>query len=521
MRKAKENRKERGIALLTVLLFLLLLSALAVGLMYMSSTDTQINSNFRAEQGAYFAARAGLEEMRDRMATYNANTIYTQLPTVAPTTTSAASIIYLVNEGNKAGSVSPWSTSNAYMDTELCHEGFSGLGLSSLSPDVPCASVPSSGSYTKITSQLPFNGTSAAVPFKWVRLTLKQANSVQNYAVEQGNKTSTTLVCWNGSYELIMSGTSCSGMSPSTNPVYLITALAVTNTGGRKMEQAEVALQPSQPFLYGLFATGNGCSAVSLSGNVSTDSYTTANGGTYATTNTTTGGDVGAVGNVSANGSVSIGGSVGSVNYPASTGACPGNAFTTVGGAGMVSNSNNKVLSIPTITIPTPVIPSTSGPAESDPGTLSAGNYGDITIKHGTTTLSGGTYNVNSLTVSANGVLAVTGTVTINVQGSGNSTPVDLEGKGVSNPSGIAQNLQINYAGTGTLKITGGSTGYMVVDAPNGTVSIGGNSDIFGAIVGGTINNFGTAKFHYDKNTKSPVPVNAYYTLISFRELYY
>jgi hypothetical protein len=288
------------------------------------------------------------------------------------------------------------------------------------------------------------------------------------------------------------------------------------------MVQGEVALTPAQPFLWGMFATGNGCGAVSLSGNVSTDSYTSAGGGTYASTHTSTGGDVGANGNVSANGSVSIGGSVGSSAYAAVTGACPGSAFTTVGGAGMVSNSNNIVETIsPAPVIPTPAIPHTTGPAESDSGTLSPGNYGDVTIKHGVTTLSSGTYNINSLTISANGSLAVTGAVTLNVVGSGNSSPIDLEGGGVANSSGIAQNLQINYAGTGTVTITGGSSAYLVLLAPNASVALKGNSDIYGAIVGNQINTSGTPKFHYDKATKSPVPSSTYYSLITFRELFY
>ncbi len=57
--------------------------------------------------------------------------------------------------------------------------------------------------------------------------------------------------------------------------------------------------------------------------------------------------------------------------------------------------------------------------------------------------------------------------------------------------------------------------------SPNATVTLRGNVDIYGSIIGNTINNAGTPGFHYDNNLKSPVPSNSYYSLISFRDLPY
>ena len=54
-------------ALLLVLLTLFLLSAIGLGMLYMSNTETVVNSNYRDTQLAFFAMRGGLEEMRDRM----------------------------------------------------------------------------------------------------------------------------------------------------------------------------------------------------------------------------------------------------------------------------------------------------------------------------------------------------------------------------------------------------------------------------------------------------------------------
>ena len=82
MRKRKLRNQERGMALLIALLALLLVSAIGMGLMYMSTTETSINANYRDTQQAFFAMRAGLEEMRDRMR-INAVSPLT-VPTVMP-----------------------------------------------------------------------------------------------------------------------------------------------------------------------------------------------------------------------------------------------------------------------------------------------------------------------------------------------------------------------------------------------------------------------------------------------------
>src|SRR4051794_23396190 len=61
------RHREHGIALLLSVLALLLLSAVAVGMIYMASTENSIAANFKSEETEYFAARAGVEEVRDRM----------------------------------------------------------------------------------------------------------------------------------------------------------------------------------------------------------------------------------------------------------------------------------------------------------------------------------------------------------------------------------------------------------------------------------------------------------------------
>ena len=204
--KKKIKNPEAGVAMIMALLALLVLSAIAAGLVYMTNTETLVNSNYRSEQVAYFAAKAGMEEARDRMMLnlpggyYFSNMAPNPLPTTAPTDNNGG-VLYIVNEGNQPGTVQPWVAGNAYMDDEICHDGYALSGVPSggnlPDPDVHCTSgqLPSGSSgsggpgpgggtwWQSTTSQLPYNGTAAALPFKWVRVSLKLNGSVQNYLV--------------------------------------------------------------------------------------------------------------------------------------------------------------------------------------------------------------------------------------------------------------------------------------------------------------------------------------------------
>src|SRR4029077_19794268 len=338
--KAKHSKcnPESGVALLFALFTLLLLSAIAASLVFMTNTDPSVNNNDRSERVSSFAAKAGMEEVRDRMAALNTAA---KLPTTFPP--AAGSVLYVLNEGAAPGTVRPWVAGNTYMDDEMCHD-FAVVQGQQPAPNVRCTTAPSSALLVAgtlaapVTSNYPWAGTSAALRYKWVRVTLKQSNSVQLYPV---NGAVTTQVCWNGSTEVLLNGAAtCQTMSPSTNPVYMITSLAASSSGTtRRMVQTEVALSPAQPFPYGLFATGTTCPALTFSGggnsDPATDSYNSAAGGTYAGTQANTLGDVGANGGVSLSGHSMIGGAVAVPSLaPVPPNPCPGGDYITSGSAG-------------------------------------------------------------------------------------------------------------------------------------------------------------------------------------------
>jgi len=125
-------------ALLLALLALLIASAVGLGLMYMSSTESLITSNYRDSQLAFFAMRAGLEEGRDRIRTNSTSPV--TIPTLYPGG-GAGSIVYITNPSSAADPVLPAVATNAYFDDELCHEYFSTLSITQAPVTIPCGST--------------------------------------------------------------------------------------------------------------------------------------------------------------------------------------------------------------------------------------------------------------------------------------------------------------------------------------------------------------------------------------------
>jgi hypothetical protein len=99
---------------------------------------------------------------------------------------------------------------------------------------------------------------------------------------------------------------------------------------------------------------------------------------------------------------------------------------------------------------------------------------------------------------------------------------LDLSGNSVNNQTLNANQFQINYGGNGSINVTGNaSTSYFILNAPNAGVKITGNGDIFGAVLGKTIQDSGNGGFHYDKSANLAPPSTGALQLISFRHIPY
>jgi Tfp pilus assembly protein PilX len=225
MKINQQHRKsERGIALLIAMMAVLLITAVGVGMIYMSNLESTISANFRDEQVAFFASRAGIEEVRDRLRASATSSLSASLPSALPGSNSG--ILYVLNPAG-GETVAPWTATNAYADTEICSE-------------VTCLSGIPTGSpwYTSSSASTTY-AAAPVLTWKWVRITVKTNKTSAGRSVD-GTATANR-VCWSSTSEVVTALATCG----SNTPVYVATALAITSSGTRRMVQAE--LTPSSP----------------------------------------------------------------------------------------------------------------------------------------------------------------------------------------------------------------------------------------------------------------------------------
>jgi hypothetical protein len=237
----KQNRKhrERGIALLVAIFVLLLVTAIGAGMILLTNTDLNISSNFRDEQTAFFAAKAGMEEVRDRFRTGSNGSLNASLPANLPGNANA--FLYVLNPANNEADT-PWITNgNAYPDTEVCSE-ITNMGLACAgNPAVP----PGGGWYTQTTANAAYAPASGPLTWKWTRINLKtnktSSGTASQSTVDGNVGDNAQLVCWTGTNEMATAQPTCAQAGIGFQPVYVMTALAVTPSGSRRMIQAEAS----------------------------------------------------------------------------------------------------------------------------------------------------------------------------------------------------------------------------------------------------------------------------------------
>ena len=451
--------RQRGVALVAVMLTLLLVTAMAAAILILGNTETSTSSNFSDEQRAFFSAKAGIEEARDRLVSSYTTSGYplTTLPTTLPGSGSTG-VLYLLNPINSSETVAPWCAGSSsssgvsaacqkqYPDDELCNEALAGstsgvTGSITCTTDSTTGKKYASGSYylTSVNASSTLKPSSGSpLDWKWARITLKQNNAFGSGYYVNGSSGSALQVAWNGNGE-------CTSGSTCTMPVYVITALAVTPSGSRRMVQMEAARDqlifnapaaltidggPSDSFSggssqnYQVNGTDHG-GCGSSAGATSVPAIGVSDGA-KGTPNT---GDVGNVINGIPNGRTSnytgLGSSPDVENVSASLpGAINSNYdLTTVGGVNSLVSAVKNAVTQPVITGPA----SYSGNAAQ---LNSSSTSPQIVYVNGDLTLSG---NANDY-----GILVVTGTLTV---------------KGTVQWNGL-----VIVAGTGNLQMDGTNT---------------------------------------------------------------
>jgi Tfp pilus assembly protein PilX len=278
--RKKTSSAERGVALIMAMLVLLLVTAVGMGMIIMSNTETNISANFKDEQTAYFAAKGGIEEVRDRLRAGATNSV--NLPVTLANTLPGAvgGILYVLNPlGTET--VAPWLTTGTnYPDDQIGKE----LNCSTGTPPVGIW-------WTTPQSASTSYATSPTLQWKWVRIMAKVNKSdttCTNVTSVDGN-VNNNRVCWTGTHEIATAAASCNAAGASYQPVYELTSLAVTSGGSRRMMQYEVS-QNSFPTIPGAFVFDGSApsfnppnsAAFTVSG---TDPLTHPGAGTYGSIN--------------------------------------------------------------------------------------------------------------------------------------------------------------------------------------------------------------------------------------------
>jgi hypothetical protein len=285
--------------------------------------------------------------------------------------------------------------------------------------------------------------------------------------------------------------------------------------------EAILERQVTPMFNYAAFAQDNGCGALSWAGGGFTDSYDSSQVVGGVATFSASDGDVGTNGNLDQNGGPTI--IQGSLSTPRTgVGACATGAVTALTLSGSSAPTGGvKELPQP-ITYPPPDVPNPPPTGNFSVPKNGAGNnivkapgsYGDIDLK-GTLHLTTGTYNINSLDMDAGATLVIdSGPVVMNIAGyatagdasSGlRATPMDMTGGSLTTMASLDPNMfQIMYAGTGNIKMAGGSKSAGLLYAPNATVqNQSANAEWYGAVIARRVTDAGHAVIHYDRNLKN------------------
>ncbi|HET7698040.1 MAG TPA: PilX N-terminal domain-containing pilus assembly protein [Vicinamibacterales bacterium] len=490
---------EHGVALVFTLFLMAALSAMAVSIMFLAQTETSASRNYKTMSQARYAGEAGVH----RAIHYLSSTTYTSLVT------------------NTTG-----------FDTTVSPVTYSGnpVVLAAVATDSNHPSTTIKSAYAALFSGASLSVGSGATVTYAAKATLISMRQVTVYGGTSG-----VVQTWR---------IEATGTVPG--------ALAATVEVAALLERDSTAAET-----YAIFATGSGCGAITMTGNVRTDSYDsnsmTMSGGAPVTQSA--GGSVGTNGNLSIAGQVNI---AGNLDTPRTgVGNCTNGNITALTQTGQANVSGDTIQLPQAKTYPTPALPSPLPPTTnlsitssttclslslyiSFPVTCSSSAAGNITLNSnggtislGNVTLSGGstltidngtsaspvTVNVNSFIMAGNSnlILGTDTSVTMNVVGTGvTGDVVDFTGGSFSNATFDPSKFQILYAGTGTMKYTGGNQTAATVYAPNASVSMDGSGNFYGSILSRQFTDTGGASVHYDRSLASKFTVLGNHVMSSF-----
>ncbi|HVK85812.1 MAG TPA: hypothetical protein VM513_16950 [Kofleriaceae bacterium] len=246
-----------------------------------------------------------------------------------------------------------------------------------------------------------------------------------------------------------------------------------------------------------------GKDSLRLGGGTDTDSFNSSLGDYASTQSSTSGGNLGTNGTgcpvVDLNGgSTSIGGNIES---PAMTTCTVDEGAATVHGT---ESTMPAPVSLPSVIIPTIIGTDQGDVTVNTNRTWSAtpnNTWRSVEVRNGNVlTLNAGTYVLDNLYVK--GEIRVNGAVAIYLKCSVNTQAITMDaGALLNNVTPIKPSNLIFFLGPScaTASMRGGSNAGFAVYAPDTAITLNGNDDLYGAIVGKTVSAMGGINIHYDR----------------------
>jgi len=430
---------EKGIALVTALLFLTVMGLLSTALIFTVQNEMRTSTNYKYNQQAFHVADAGIEK---------AVNWYRHTYTPLTDTTGAAHYVRTkspveYNTTSKPVYLSgPGSGDSNFPDNDPDFNYVASY-ISNLSSQTLAANTGNSGVYDVRATLMRYR------PATFIDLSTFEAytSAIERWAV-----------------------TSTGYWGDPDNPMGVSRIEAVIENSGNAL------------FDRGLW----GIDSLTGNGGVVVDSFDPAKGLWDEDTNNGDRGSIGSNLDIVSNGNIEVNGDVG---YG------PLGSYTVNGGAGIVTGGTYKLPEpryfppLPDFTVGSTTINATSTTS------LSPGLYGTLRMNNGdVATLSGGTYYFDDIAMTG-GAIVVTGPVTIYVK-----SGLSIAGQGIIHPVGTdPQDVKILYSGTSTASLVGGSEAFIELYAPEATVTLGGGGEHHGSFIGKDLVIGGDAHIHFNE----------------------
>ncbi len=481
-RETKNWKDERGVSLFIALLTLLIISLLTTGIIFVTQTETFTTANYTELAQARYAAEAGVQSTMNWLSnSYTAPSSFASYNTSAVPVTCASGCAnngapVVLSGMSGVSSNYPDSTVSSAYNTALSNQTLAGLANASFSTSATMVSITGGSGATWLggggggqTWQITSQGTVAGIRTATVQVTA---------TYERGSG--------------------------------------------------------SAIFTYAAFGNSPGCASVMFSGGGGTDSFDSS-AGTYAATEQLNGAGIGSNGSFDLSGGGGTAPIIKTISGTLSTpktgiGTCvAGSPNALHNGSGWTTGGLNQLSGSVTLSNPIPASPTPPTTAQdirnncsgisgcscypgggyactnNGPYKLTPGIYGNLNLSGGKTLhLTAGTYNVDTIVLSGGATVIIdSGPVILQATATGVSAgsccAVNFSGGTVSNIGGNPANFQIVSGSSADIDLSGGSGDYAVVYAPNSAITISGGGDLYGAVIGSTVNNSGGTSIHYDR----------------------